>query len=62
KSDTDTRVDPKTSPIPRLEGNPPDVPAGFLVSRQEGPPGGNFQIHVRQNQPENMHNPTRSTT
>ena len=29
KSDTDTRVDPKTSPVPRLEGNPPAVPGGL---------------------------------
>ena len=28
KSDTDTRVDPKTSPVPRLEGNPTFVPKG----------------------------------
>ena len=30
KSDTDTRVDPKTSPVPRLEGNPPAVRRAFL--------------------------------
>ena len=30
KSDTDTRVDPKTSPVPRLEGNPPAVRRVFL--------------------------------
>ena len=28
KSDTDTRVDPTTSPVPRLEGNPTFVPKG----------------------------------
>ena len=28
KSDTETRVDPKTSPVPRLEGNPTFVPKG----------------------------------
>ena len=30
KSDTETRVDPKTSPVPRLEGNPPAVRRAFL--------------------------------
>ena len=30
KSDTETRVDPKTSPGPRLEGNPPAVRRAFL--------------------------------
>ena len=30
KSDTETRVDPKTSPVPRLEGNPPAVRRVFL--------------------------------
>ena len=33
KSDTETRVDPKTSPVPRLEGNPP---AGRRYSRRAG--------------------------
>ena len=30
KSDTETRVDPKTSPGPRLEGNPPALRRVFL--------------------------------
>jgi len=58
KSDTGTRVDPKTSPIPRLEGNPPAVPAGFLVLRQENPPDVSF-IH-RSQQPHRNERPTMS--
>ena len=52
KSDTDTRVDPKTSPVPRLEGNPPAVRRAFLFYGKKARRASvHSYIHVRQNGP-----------
>ena len=47
KSDTETRVDPKTSPVPRFEGNPPAVRRAFLFHGKKARRAPVFNAHCR---------------